>query len=117
MVPNGASKGATEREKEAGSETKNHFKVRAFDFALQALEELPFRIERVEDMQDVGLLQPSCLFYDVDAHFVLLSDTRRRPGHEKEGRGVPVEGTGAECGYSVGIYQSGSKSSTGSTRQ
>jgi len=60
LISNSAAKGVTDREREAGSETKNHFKVRAFDSALQALEALQFRIQRVEDMQDVGLLQPSC---------------------------------------------------------
>ena len=71
---------------------------------MRALEELPYRIQRVEDMQDVGLCGHLVRFYDIDAHLILSSDKGRRTGHKKTGRGVPVESTTAECGYSIVIF-------------
>lgn len=65
----------------------------------------------------MACVKPPSTLYGIDAHSVLLSDTRHRARHPKKGRGVPVEGKGVEGRFSIDISQSDSNGSTGPARR
>jgi len=72
-------KGTTEREKEAGSEMKNPFKVRAFDLAMHALESCLI-VSAGRGHAGRRSLRHLVRLYDIGAHLILSSDKGCRTG-------------------------------------